>query len=288
VISLRKPGLLSSDKAEQDYLVAVKDTFFSEDVKRKFIEDVVYLSGAGYEKAADSLISGLASDGKDNIYYREAGEYALKSGRPSIAYMFFSKYLAAVYDSEGRDKCAAESKRLEDLFRGGYPYYSGRLEIIRLKIALDNASDQSEILGFIRDKAAALYRQGSTSESIELYELAYNSSRDVNILLTVGNIYLESGKYESALRKYREYPDADGNPEVLFKMALCDRKMGENSAAYSLFKRIELQFKDSDYYDDALYYMGTLNREAGLLEESEKYFEKLRSEKPGSEYLIRE
>ncbi len=288
VISLRKPGFLPSDKTKQDYLTSIKDSFLSEDVKKKFIEDVVYLSGAGYEEAANSLISGLVSEGEDNIYYREAGEYALKSGKPSVAYMFFSKYLAAVYDSEGQDKCAAESKKLEDLFREGYPYYSGCLEIIRLKIALDNASDQSGILGAIRDKAAALYRQGSTSESIELYDLVYNSSRDANILLTIGNIYLESGKYESALRKYREYPDSDDNPEVLFKMALCDRKLGENSAAYSLFKKIELQFKDSDYYDDALYYMGTLNREAGLFEESEKYFEKLRSEKPGSEYLIRE
>ncbi len=289
VISLRKPGYLSFDKIKQDYLSVVEANYALADVKKAFLEHVVYMSESGFGKAADSLIDGLASDKDPGDFYRETGEYALSDGKPSIAFPFFSRYLAAIYSKEGPDKCANESMRLEEVFRSkGYPYYSGRLEMVRLKIALESAEDQSAVIDSIKGRAASLYRQGSVLEAIELYELVYNTGRDKESLLTIGDIYLESGKYETALRKYQEYPEADENPEILFKMALCNRKMGENSAAYSLFKKIEFKFKESDYYDDTLYYIGTLNKEAGLFEESERYFEKLRSEKPGSEYVVSE
>lgn len=289
VISLRKPGYLSFDKVKKDYLSAIKSDLSLGDVKKALLEHVVYMSESGYGEAADSLITGLVSNEKQGDLYREAGEYALAKGKPGTAFPFFSRYLAALYGAEGPDKCSDESLKLEEELRSrGYPYYSGRLEAVRLKIAIESAEDQSAVINSIKERAASLYRQGLILEAIELYELVYSAGRDTRSLLMIGDIYLESGKCELALRKYQEYPEADENPEILFKMALCNRKMGENSAAYSLFKRIELGFKDSDYYDDTLYYMGTLNKEAGLFEESERYFEKLRAEKPGSEYVVTE
>ncbi len=289
VISLRKPDCLSIEKARNDYLSVIRNNIDNEEVKTAFFGHVVYLSETVNGIPADTFIDGLTPGGNQTMLYREAGEYALGKGKPEVAFLLFSRYLAAVYVSEGPEYCSSESKKLEEEFKGrDYTYYSGQLEMKRLRISVENAADRSEAVGVVKEKAAFLYRQGNAAEAVELYELAYEAGGDDRSLSAIGDIYLESGKYEMALQKYQGYPGAEDNPEILFKMALCNRKIGENSASYSMFKKIESGHKDSEYYDDALYHMGVLNKEAGLFEESERYFEKLRTEKPGSEYVVTE
>lgn len=286
VISLREPQYLSFDKVKLDYLAAIRDNIGQDEVKSALLGHIIYLSEFNYKIAADALVNELASAAGGKDLYRLIGEYAMEKGKPGVAFPFFAKYLSGVYESDGPEKCAEESKKIEEAFRTrGYGYFAGRLETTRFKIALEASAEPSGVINAIKERAASLYRQGSVSEALELYEIAYSAGADAKALITIGDIYFDGGKYELAMRRYQEYPGADENPEILFKIALCNRKMGENTAAYSLFKKIESGYKDSDYYDDAMYYIGTLNKDAGLFEESEKYFEKLRSERPGSEYV---
>ncbi len=284
-ISLRKPELLSFDKIKPDYVNAIKGNLKEEGINKLFFDHIIYLYEAKFSPAAVSIIEELKKGGGFSGIYLDAGKYAIEKGKPNTAYSLFIPYLAGVYKDKGFKECSAESEKLEQLLKDkNSASLAERLELMRLKIALEASDNPSDIIRIINEKASTLYRQGSYSEALEMYELISWRVNDNKVLLTIGNIYYDLGKYELALQRYRDLPGAAEDPEVIFKMALCNRMLGENFAAYSLFKKIESDHKDSGFYDGALYYMGLLNREAGLLDESQRLFERLKSEKPGSEY----
>lgn len=288
VISLRRPELLSYNKVKTDYISASAAFLNESGSGDLFCGQMLYLYKTGFISGCLNIIDTVdARDYTDDLFFK-SGEFALGSGNVKAADMFFDYYLGKVLEKSSYKVFKEEIARAENIFRErGYRALADKYELLGIKVALDKEDAPQSMVGNLGQKAAVLYKQGSYSEAARYYEILYSRTNDPSIKKTIADIYFDLNEYEKALEIYSSADDFEKDSYLSFRSGLCYYYLGDRPKAYSIFKSLLKNASDSEYSDDALFYLWKINKEAGLIDESDECFIDLKKLYPGSEYILK-
>ena len=115
--------------------------------------------------------------------------------------------------------------------------------------------------------------------------------KDITDQYKKADSFYEKGEFEEAktiyadlLNKSRKHKFALGEKqsELVYRLAICNKKIGDSAKAETLLNQITDQFKNSEYIDEALLELGELAEAKSDLKKANDLYDKILNEYPNS------
>ena len=130
---------------------------------------------------------------------------------------------------------------------------------------LPNNGDKKIDYSYDYKLAHQLYSRGNYNKSLEKfnYLLKNNISDDLadNCQFWIGQIYFSNKDYEQAIYEFQKvlkYKDSNKKSESIYKIGLCEIKIGNNNKAKQMFQTIIDDYPKSKYFNKASEFLITL------------------------------
>ena len=105
------------------------------------------------------------------------------------------------------------------------------------------------------------------------------------------DVFYNKGEFEEAKTIYadlldknqkRKFASERKQSELVYRLAVCNKKIGDSAKSETLLNRITGQFKNSEYIDEALLELGELAQTKGDLEKANDLYDNILNEYPNS------
>jgi len=120
---------------------------------------------------------------------------------------------------------------------------------------LEQAPDDVKTLNDLADNLSAI---DDKQTALSLYSKANAIKENGQSLMGLGNVYLQAGQDEEAIKAFSEAFDKDGNPDALIKAAYTGSRMDNFEGSDKILKEVKKEFPNYSYS----YALSAYNKEA--------------------------